>query len=175
MKSLRVMVGVPLKFEKGAVAPIGITIADVVSHVRISGGTAKDKNGKSIVVSKEDMIKKSIINTNRHLADDNGLYTKSELTDMNVVNHNCDCSVDEFAGKTMQDYYSELNDYLYPASKLHNAKSISDEILTTTDYIKKGTIRNFYRMKTNSINVAEHLFGIDTKGTQTRIRVGNPN
>ena len=91
------------------------------------------------------------------------------LQSQNIKKHGCNCSLDEFAGETIQDFYSEYNDFLYPASRLHNAKSISDEISATKQFIKEGKIRNFYRMKTNSIEVCENLFGLDAKGIQKKI------
>lgn len=168
---LRVMVNVPLKHNFGAIAPTGLLFADVISHVRVSGGSDKDKPAPT----KEEIISKSILNTRRHYADENGLYTKSEYSDKNLQQHGCDCSIDEFAGETIQDVYAELNDHLYAASKVHNAKSIAQEIANCKPYIQKGTLKNFYRMKPNTIDVLENLLGIDTKGKQTKITIPNPN
>lgn len=162
---LRMMVNVPSRYKDAAVAPIAPLFADMMAHARVFGGSSKD--GKK--VSREDIIKKSITNVRTHFGSENGMYTRSQYKAKNITEHGCDCSIHEFTGKDVQGFYSEMNDYLYPASKTHNAKSIANEIDATKPYIRNGNLRKLYRMKPNTIDVLDNLFGIDTSGRQARI------
>jgi hypothetical protein len=168
---LRMMVNVPPRYKDAAVAPATPLFVDMASHARVFGGSS-DSEKK---VTKEAIIKKSIINVRTHFGSENGMYTRSQYKAKSITEHGCDCSIHEFTGKAVQDFYSEMNDNLYAASKSHNARSIAKEIEATKLHIKSGSLRKFYRMKLNTIDVLEHLFSVDTSGKQAKIEVGRQN